>query len=146
MIFILFLFTSLPTLQKWSGKDPGNYKSIKGRLRECNTVQYSYYWLTLWSPTQHCCYTLNKGRNSIMEQNLTEYSFCCLTPESPAHQFCLNSINRNKIEECNPTRVFVLLVNSFNHQHNNVAPKIDRHRRCSVQDLRVNLWVMSNRV
>ena len=32
MIFILFLFTSLPTLQKWSGKDPGNYKSIKGRL------------------------------------------------------------------------------------------------------------------
>ena len=39
-IFILFLFTSLPTLQKWSGKDPGNYKSIKGRLSEKETTQF----------------------------------------------------------------------------------------------------------
>ena len=37
-IFILFLFTSLLTLQKWSGKDPGNYKSIKGRLSSVHKV------------------------------------------------------------------------------------------------------------
>ena len=45
MIFILFLFTSLPTLQKWSGKDPGNYKSIKGHLSVIQSTTGSY----------HCC-------------------------------------------------------------------------------------------